>query len=76
MKIMRFLEGFLLGGLIGATVALLLSPMSGEELRNKMQAETERIKNEVNTAATQRRLEMEKQLAALRAPRTTGTPSV
>ncbi len=72
MKIMRFVEGFLLGGLIGAAAALLLSPMSGEELRNRMQSEAERIKNEVNTAANERRLEMEKQLAALRTPRPAG----
>jgi gas vesicle protein len=70
MKTIRFLEGFILGGLIGAAMALLVSPASGEELRGKIQAEADRIRAEVNKAASDRRAELEQQLSTLRAPRT------
>jgi gas vesicle protein len=65
----RFLEGFVLGGLIGATVALLFAPTSGEELRGQMTGEVARIRSEVSQAASARRAELEQQLAAMRAPR-------
>lgn len=34
-----FIGGFLLGGLVGATAALLLAPNSGEETRDQIRAE-------------------------------------
>lgn len=71
-SITRFLEGFIIGGLVGAAVALLLAPYSGEELRTQMQNEASRIRAEVSQAAQQRRAELEQQLAALRAPRKAG----
>lgn len=71
----RFLAGFVLGGLTGVAVALLLAPSSGEELRNRMQLETERIRAEVADAAATRRTELEAQLADLRAIRKPGPPA-
>jgi len=68
----RFLEGFILGGLLGAAVALLFAPSSGEELRGQMQNEVARIRSEVSQAADTRRAELEQQLAAMRAPRQPG----
>jgi gas vesicle protein len=65
----RFLEGFILGGLVGVAVALLFAPASGEELRGQMQNEVARIRSEVTQAAGVRRAELEDQLAAMRAPR-------
>jgi gas vesicle protein len=65
----RFLEGFILGGLVGVAVALLFTPASGEELRGQMQNEVARIRSEVTRAAGARRAELEDQLAAMRAPR-------
>jgi gas vesicle protein len=70
----RFLEGFVLGGLVGVVVALLFAPSSGEELRMQMQNEAARIRSEVSDAARARRAELEDQLAALRAPRQPGQP--
>ncbi|MGB2910582.1 MAG: YtxH domain-containing protein [Anaerolineales bacterium] len=64
----RFLAGFLLGSLIGASTALLLAPKSGEELRGQISDEATRIKDEVKKAASDRRTELEQQLTALRAP--------
>lgn len=68
-SVVRFLEGFILGGLLGVTIALLLAPSSGEELREQLQSEAERIQSEVKQAAKDRRSELEQQLNALRAPR-------
>jgi gas vesicle protein len=68
----RFLEGFALGGMVGVVVALLFAPSSGEELRNQMQNEAERIRSEVSQAAQARRAELESQLAAMRSPRKPG----
>lgn len=72
MKMIRFIEGFVLGSLLGAAAALLLSPASGEQLRSQIQSEVNRISEEVNKAAMQRRAELEEQLAALRSPRSSG----
>lgn len=69
MKALRFLEGFVIGGLVGMAVATLFAPTSGEDLRHRIQDEAERVKFEVNRAAAQRRMEMEQQLAALRSPK-------
>jgi hypothetical protein len=64
-----FISGTLWGGLVGAAIAILFAPASGEELREQMRARAERIQLEVNQAAAQRRAELERQLATLRAPR-------
>lgn len=66
-----FISGTFWGGVFGATLAILFAPASGEELREQIRARAERIQAEVNQAAQQRRAELEKQLADLRAPRRT-----
>lgn len=71
-SITRFLEGFILGGLVGVVVALLFAPSSGEDLRMQMQNEATRIRSEVTDAARTRRAELEQQLAAMRSPRQPG----
>ena len=72
MKIMRFLEGLVLGGLVGASLAILLAPASGDELRGRIQSEVDRVRLEVKEAAVQRRSELEEQLSALRSPQKPG----
>jgi gas vesicle protein len=68
-RALNFLLGAAIGGFIGATVAILLAPSSGEELRSEIGARTDRIRSEVSQAAADRRAELESQLAALRAPK-------
>lgn len=68
-KTFRFLEGMLLGAVFGAALAILLAPSSGEELRNQIQLEIDRVQSEMQQAAEQRRYELESQLSELRAPR-------
>ena len=66
---MNFLSGMVVGALVGASLAILLAPSSGDELRNQLQSRVDTIQTDVKQAAETRRAELEKQLAELRAPR-------
>ena len=66
--LMSFLSGALVGGLVGASLALLFAPTAGEDLISQMQDQAQRIEAEVKQAAVSRRSELEHQLAVLRAP--------
>lgn len=68
-KFASFLAGTILGALVGATLALLLTPTSGEEARNVLKERLQSIQIEVREAAATRRAELEEQLQSLRAPR-------
>jgi gas vesicle protein len=68
-KFFNFVAGATLGALVGAAVAILLAPVSGEELQAQIKAQVEQIQLEVKTAATDRRVELEEQLSTLRQPR-------
>jgi gas vesicle protein len=70
-RVTNFLVGAILGAMVGATVAILLAPASGEELRNQMQARANQMQIEVKEAAATRRAELEKQLEKMQAPRKT-----
>jgi gas vesicle protein len=72
--VMSFLSGAIMGGLVGATLALLFAPASGDQLRLQMQERADRIQQEVKQAAESRRIELEQQLAELRAPRESAGP--
>lgn len=67
-KMFNFFVGLMMGGLVGATVALLLAPASGEEVRSQLQEQTIRLRDEVKAVAEARRAELERELSALRAP--------
>ena len=68
-KIFMFLVGILLGAMVGATLALLLTPVPGKDLQAQMQDRVQYIQKEVKSAAGTRRAELEKQLADMRSPR-------
>lgn len=67
-KVFNFMFGMLMGGLVGATIALLLAPTSGEDIRAQLQEQTIRLRDEVKSVAEARRAELERELSALRAP--------
>jgi len=73
-KFFGFLIGTVMGALVGVTVALLLAPESGEELRGTIRQRFESLQGELQEAASSRRVELEKQLANLRQPKTTSVP--
>ncbi len=68
-KIFNFFIGMMMGGLVGAVVGLLLAPTSGEDMRNQIQEQSIRLRDEVKSVAEARRAELERELSALRAPK-------
>ncbi|MBN2677544.1 MAG: YtxH domain-containing protein [Anaerolineaceae bacterium] len=64
----NFLFGAFLGGLVGATFALLFTPKSGAELRQEIIDYTDQVQTEIKQAAVTKRQELEAQLASLRRP--------
>ena len=68
-KFFNFIAGATLGALVGASVAVLLAPTSGEELQAQIKSQVDQIQLEVKTAASNRRSELENQLSNLREPR-------
>ena len=64
----NFIIGVFIGGLVGATIAILLTPVSGENLRFQLQERSIQLKDEVKAVAEARRAELERELATLREP--------
>lgn len=63
MGILRFLSGLIVGALIGAVTALLLTPQSGEDFQRQMRERAQQIMEEGRRAAAERRAELEAQFA-------------
>jgi gas vesicle protein len=64
-----FMIGITVGGLVGATVALLLAPEAGEQLRNEIRARGQGFVSDIREAAESRRIELTERLESMRAPR-------
>lgn len=62
----KFLLGALIGGLVGSTLAVLLAPTSGKQMRGRLNEMMLELKNEVTCAAEERRLQMESELNTMR----------
>ncbi len=71
-RVASFLLGAILGGVVGSSLVLLLTPASGESMRQRVRSYAENVELEVRQAAAARRAELEKQLEVLRTPRTQG----
>lgn len=52
-KFFAFLAGVMSGAVVGAAVALLLAPMSGEALQAELNARFEELKGEMETAVAE-----------------------
>ena len=68
-RMFGFLIGIVVGGLVGATVSLLLAPQSGEGLRREIRSRGEAFAADIRQAADVRRIELTDRLETLRAPR-------
>ena len=68
-KMFGFLIGVFVGTLVGSTIALLLAPGSGEELRAELRERGQNFVGEVRQAADTRRIELKDRLDTLRGPR-------
>jgi gas vesicle protein len=67
-KLFNFIFGAIIGGLIGATVALLLAPSSGDDLLNDVRQRFGSLQKELGEAVSQRKVELETRLNDLRKP--------
>lgn len=68
-KMLGFMVGVIVGGLVGATFALLYAPESGAELRAQISERAQTFATEVRQAATTKRIELQERLDSLRAPK-------
>lgn len=68
-KIFGFMLGAMTGGVLGAAAVLLLTPVSGNQMREQIIGRVRLVQKEILDARDQKRAELEGQLQALRAPR-------
>lgn len=68
-RFFSLLSGIFMGALVGATLAILLAPESGESLRAELRERASHFREDVMNAAAARRAELEEQLNTLRAPK-------
>ena len=68
-RMFGFLIGITVGGLVGSTIALLMAPESGEDLRVQLRDRGQNFFNDVRHAADERKIELRHRLDAMRASR-------
>lgn len=68
-RVLSFFIGAAVGGMVGASAALLLTPESGEELRSQIRDRAQGFAADVRQAASSRRIELQERLETLRTPR-------
>jgi gas vesicle protein len=64
-----FSIGAVLGGLVGAILALLFAPASGKDLRNQINTRALMFSADIRQAANTKRIELQDRLEVLRAPK-------
>ena len=65
-KVVNFMFGLVMGGLFGSMVGLLMTPVSGDELRMDIKEYSRQVRSDVESAANARRVELERELANMR----------
>lgn len=68
-RTLSFFIGATIGGLVGATLALLFAPASGEELRVQIGDRAQTFATDIRQAANTKRIELQERLEILRAPK-------
>jgi gas vesicle protein len=68
-KITGFLAGLMSGAIVGSVAALLLAPMSGRELQSRTRERIDHLVDDARSAAETKRIQLEAQLQALKAPK-------
>ena len=68
-RMFGFLIGIAVGGLVGSTIALLMAPEAGEELRSQLRERGQNFFSDIQHAADERRIELRQRLEVMRAPR-------
>jgi gas vesicle protein len=65
-KVIRFLSGAIMGGVLGSAAVLLLAPGSGSETRAAMMQKVSMLGEQMQTAMREKRAEMEEELENLK----------
>ncbi len=65
-KFFSFLAGIFSGLLVGVVGALLMAPMSGEELRTEAQSRSNKLVEDIKSAVAEERQRLEEELEALK----------
>ena len=65
---MNFVAGAFCGALVGSVVALLITPVSGEELQTRTRERVSSLSDEMQNAYETRRAQLEAELEGLRSP--------
>jgi gas vesicle protein len=68
-RFFSLISGMFMGALVGATLAIIFAPESGESIRLQLRDRASRFRQDVMDAAAARRAELEEQLSALRSPK-------
>lgn len=64
----NFVIGVISGAMVGALLALLFAPATGTETQQKLRDYSIKLKDEVRTAAQEKRAALEAELESLRTP--------
>jgi gas vesicle protein len=65
-RFFSFLAGVFAGLIVGAVVALLLAPMSGDDLRQQMQERSNELVSDVKSAIEEERKKLQDELESLK----------
>ncbi len=65
-RTLSFFIGAAIGGLIGATTALLLAPSSGKEFRFMISDRTQSLMTDIRQATNSKRIELQQRLETLK----------
>ncbi len=68
-RLFSFFTGAMVGGLVGGGLILLFTPYRGLELRAQLSNRLDNLREEISQARLNKRIELETQLAVLRAPK-------
>ncbi len=68
-RMFGFMIGIAVGSLVGSTIALLMAPESGDELRSQLRYRGQNFFSDVRHAADERRIELRQRLDEMRTPR-------
>ncbi len=65
-KFISFLTGILSGALVGAVAAILMTPASGDELRNNLRGRADDLMADLKAAVASERRRLEAELESLK----------
>jgi gas vesicle protein len=66
-RVVGFFIGVTIGGLVGATLALIFTPASGKEIRAQISDRAQTFAADIRQAANTKRIELQERLETLRA---------